>query len=96
MMFADFVRKKRELKGLRIAELARKAGVAPSYISVIEHGRKVPRITNAIRICKALSLDVGVLHEIQERRFKPGGFLKKGRGRPKTKRRKSTGAKKRR
>ena len=76
MKFSTLVRKKRIEQGLIIRLLAKKAGLNASYISMVEHGRKNPRIGNAIRIAKALSIDVGELSKVDEK-FIQHGFVKK-------------------
>jgi len=43
---------------------------------LVEHGKKNPRIGNAIRIAKALNINVGELSKIDER-FKKSGVVKK-------------------
>jgi len=41
-------------RGMTGLELARRAGVSPSYVSLIEHGEKVPSEDVAVRIAQAL------------------------------------------
>lgn len=48
------IRTLRIRKGLTGMELARRAGVSPSYVSLIEHGEKIPSETVAVRIAQAL------------------------------------------
>lgn len=50
-----------------IYQLAKKAGMTAGYVSLVEHGKKNPRIGNALRLCRALGLDVGELKKITER-----------------------------
>jgi len=75
MKFSTFIRNKRLAKGMLVQALAKKAGVNASYVSLVEHGKKTPRITNAIRLCKALNVDVGELKKVTES-FTKNGFLK--------------------
>lgn len=50
---------RRELAGLTLRQLANKAGVAPSYISALETGKKTnPSIRVCVAIAKALDLTV--------------------------------------
>jgi len=58
-----------------IRVLAERSGLNSSYISLVEHGKKNPRIGNAIRIAKALNINVGELSKIEEH-FVSHGFLK--------------------
>jgi len=75
MRFSAFIRSHRLSQGMLIRVLAEKAGLNSSYISLVEHGKKNPRIGNAIRIAKALNIDVGELSKIDEK-FAHHGFLK--------------------
>ena len=44
-------RKRRKLAGY---QLAKKAGISPSYLSLIERGHKLPSVEVAVRIARAL------------------------------------------
>ncbi len=48
------IRTLRVRRGLTGLELARRVGVSPSYVSLIEHGEKVPSEDVAVRIARAL------------------------------------------
>ena len=48
------IRTLRARRGLTGLELARRVGVSPSYVSLIEHGEKVPSEDVAVRIAQAL------------------------------------------
>ncbi len=48
------IRTLRIRRGLTGIELARRAGVSPSYISLIEHGEKVPSEAVAVRLAQVL------------------------------------------
>lgn len=76
MKFSALVRKRRIDQGLLIRVLAERAGLNSSYISLVEHGKKNPRIGNAIRIAKALNINVGELSKVDEK-FIANGFVKK-------------------
>lgn len=51
------VRNRREGKGLSGADLARRIGVSPAYVSQIEKGIRVPDVSVAVRIASALEDD---------------------------------------
>ena len=76
MRFSSFVRRERLKKNMLIRELAKASECNPSYISLVERGLKQPRICNAIKIARALDLDVGIFKDIDEK-FSFGGFVKK-------------------
>lgn len=75
MQFSHLVRSARLEQGLLIRELALLAKVNPCYISLVEHGHKNPRIGNAIRIARALGIDIGML-ELVDEKFIAHGFVK--------------------
>ncbi len=51
------VRKRREARGITGADLARRVGVSPAYVSQIENGLRVPDVPVAVRIARALEDD---------------------------------------
>ena len=53
----DRVRKRREERGITGADLARRVGVSPAYVSQIEKGLRVPDVPVAIRIAHVLEDD---------------------------------------
>lgn len=53
----DRVRKRREERGITGADLARRIGVSPAYVSQIEKGLRVPDVPVAIRIAHVLEDD---------------------------------------
>ena len=57
----ELLRRSRRESGMTVRELAQKAGVSPSYISLIENGRKVPDAGTIERIGQALELDPALL-----------------------------------
>jgi transcriptional regulator with XRE-family HTH domain len=67
MQFSAFIKQERTAKGWTMQQLALKAGFLPGYISLVESGRKNPRIGNALCLARALSLDVGELAKVKER-----------------------------
>lgn len=59
--FAERLRKVRERKGLRKADLAKKAGFQPSAISHFESGRRSPSFDNLRRLADALEVTTDFL-----------------------------------
>jgi transcriptional regulator with XRE-family HTH domain len=57
----QLLRRSRRSMGLTVRELAERAGVSPSYISLIENGHKVPDAGTIQRIGEALELDPELL-----------------------------------
>ncbi len=53
---------RRKEKGWTVRDLARAAGVSPSYISLIENGHKVPDPATMERIGRALEIEPGLLN----------------------------------
>jgi transcriptional regulator with XRE-family HTH domain len=51
------IRRRREERGLNAAELARRTGISPAYVTRIEKGDKVPGEEVAVRIAKVLDDD---------------------------------------
>jgi transcriptional regulator with XRE-family HTH domain len=56
------VRRLREERGLTGAQLAARAGMAPSAISQIETGKRIPLSTSIVKIAEALELEVSELY----------------------------------
>jgi len=84
MQFATFIREARLEKKYTTRALADRAGFHSSYISLVEHGKKNPRIGNAIRLAKALQLDVGIFAKVDDH-FKVYGTAGAHRDKTKTK-----------
>jgi len=61
-MIGEEVRRRREELGLTGAQLAVKAGMAPSAISQIETGKRNPSSTSVMKLAAALSVEVGELY----------------------------------
>lgn len=53
----DRVRRRREERGISGADLARRIGVSPAYVSQIEKGLRVPDVPVAVRIARVLDDD---------------------------------------
>ncbi len=60
-MIGEEVRRRREDLGLTGAQLAERSGMAPSAISQIETGRRIPSSTSVIKLAAALGIDPGAL-----------------------------------
>jgi transcriptional regulator with XRE-family HTH domain len=60
-MIGEEVRRRREDLGLTGAQLAARAGMAPSAVSQIETGKRMPNFTSVIKLAEALGLSVGDL-----------------------------------
>jgi len=58
-MIGEEVRRRREEMGLTGAQLAARAGMAPSAVSQIETGRRSPSSTSVMKLAQALSVEVG-------------------------------------
>jgi transcriptional regulator with XRE-family HTH domain len=54
--FALNLVKTMQLKGCLQKDLAHKSGLTPAYISMICGGKKEPRLSSIIKICKALKV----------------------------------------
>lgn len=55
LIFAKNLKDKRKKQKLTQAELAKKIGVSPSFITEIENGRKAPSFTNIEKISNELN-----------------------------------------
>ena len=60
-MIGERVRHRREELGLTGAQLAARAGMAPSAVSQIETGRRSPSSTSVIKLADALGVEAGEL-----------------------------------
>ena len=61
-MIGEEVRRRREELGLTGAQLAAKAGMAPSAVSQIETGKRTPSSASVMKLAAALSVEVGELY----------------------------------
>jgi transcriptional regulator with XRE-family HTH domain len=61
-MIGEEVRRRREALGLTGAQLAAKAGMAPSAVSQIETGKRTPSSTSVLKLAYALGVEVGELY----------------------------------
>ena len=55
------IRAWREYKQIKVKELAKRAGITPSYLSQIETGKRNPTIDTLKAIAEALAIDVEML-----------------------------------
>src|SRR5918997_3793121 len=60
-MIGEEVRNRREELGLTGAQLAARAGMAPSAVSQIETGKRTPNSTSVIKLAAALGVEAGDL-----------------------------------
>ena len=60
-MIGDEVRRRRKGLGLTGAQLAARAGMAPSAVSQIETGKRIPSTASVIKLADALGAEVGDL-----------------------------------
>lgn len=63
------IRRQRKALGMTGAELAEKAGLAPSAVSQIETGRRTPSSTSVFKLAEALGVGVGELYPKAEPRL---------------------------
>jgi transcriptional regulator with XRE-family HTH domain len=61
-MIGEEVRRRREELGLTGAQLAARAGMAPSAVSQIETGRRSPSSTSVMKLAGALGVEPGELY----------------------------------
>jgi transcriptional regulator with XRE-family HTH domain len=61
-MIGEEVRRRREELGLTGAQLAAKAGMAPSAVSQIETGKRTPSSASVMKLAAALNVEVGELY----------------------------------
>ncbi|WP_245629759.1 substrate-binding domain-containing protein [Alicyclobacillus sendaiensis] len=73
MKFPNAVRPLREMAGLTRSELARRAGITPQALGLIEQGRVSPSTHVALRLAKALSTTVESLFDPEQRAVNPPG-----------------------
>jgi transcriptional regulator with XRE-family HTH domain len=61
-MIGEEIRRRRKEKGLTLAQLASKAGMAQSAVSQIETGKRTPSSESVIKLANALDIEVGDLY----------------------------------
>ena len=60
-LFGNILVAAREKRGLKQAELARRCGRDPRYISQLETGRREPLISTVVMLARALEMKAGEL-----------------------------------
>lgn len=68
-MFGEELRKAREKAGLTQEQLAFRAGVHRTYISLLERDLKSPTLNMLFRLCRALEMPTGKLVTRVEKRM---------------------------
>lgn len=63
MKLGQQIRQVRKTRGLTLQQVARKVGLTPGAISLIEHGRSNPSVGTLKRIADALGITVGSLFD---------------------------------
>lgn len=58
--FGDLIRRRRQLAGMKQAELARRAGLETKQISRIETATNVPGLNSILALCAALDVELGL------------------------------------
>ena len=61
MNFGAALKAAREEAGILQAEFAKRAGLDPSYVSLLENNRKSPTLTVYFRICQVLEMKPSAL-----------------------------------
>ncbi len=61
-MIGEEVRRRREELGLTGAQLAERAGLAPSAVSQIETGKRTPSSASVLKLAEGLGVEVGELY----------------------------------
>ena len=61
MNFARAIRISRVAFGLRQADLARRAGIGASHLSLIESGQRQPSMATIQKLCRALDIPVDLV-----------------------------------
>ena len=70
-LFGVAVRRRRMSAGFSQEKLAERAGLHPTYVSMIERGERNPTLDVSARIAKALKITLpALLQEAQEQRSK--------------------------
>jgi transcriptional regulator with XRE-family HTH domain len=68
-MIGEEVRRRREGLGLTGAQLATRAGMAPSAVSQIETGKRTPSSASVVKLAYALGVEVGQLYPKEQARL---------------------------
>lgn len=65
MTFSTIVKKRRLTLGRSLTEVADGLGWHYSYLSMVENGARVPGVVNALKLMRALRMDLGALKGIK-------------------------------
>ena len=58
IQFGEFIKQAREEKCLNQSEIAEKIGIGQPHLSLFEKGERVVSFKRALKICKALDIDI--------------------------------------
>ena len=61
LLFGAVLRRERLARGWTIVKLARRAGMNPQYLGVVEAGRNIPSLSTILEVADVLGLDAGEL-----------------------------------
>lgn len=59
--FGAILRRLREERGWTLLKLARRAGLHPSYVSIVEQGGNVPSLSTVLELLEVLGADAGAV-----------------------------------
>lgn len=62
-IYFEKIKKSRKLKKIKQHELAKKVDVTPTYISMLENGKKEPSLKILKKICQILDIELSSLFE---------------------------------
>ena len=72
--FGAILRQLREQRGWTRQKLAQRAGLAPTYIGVLESGGNVPTISTVLELIEVLGGDIGeIMRQLAAARIAPQG-----------------------
>jgi transcriptional regulator with XRE-family HTH domain len=70
--FGAVIRRIRKARGWTIIKLARRAGMNPNYLGVLEQGGNDTSLTTIVELCDVLGADIGeVMREVMSVRKAP-------------------------
>ena len=71
-LFGDIIRRLREQRGWTATQLARRAGMNPTYLCFLERGCNIPTLRTVITLSDVLQTNAAdVIREVLERRNPP-------------------------
>ncbi len=80
----------RQQRGMRLENVAAKAGLTKGYLSLVENGHKVPTIATLVKVSNVFDVPIGALFE-EEPLDEPVAIVRKGERKPFKTRRSSHG-----